>query len=164
MPRAILWGGLICGVLDITSAFIDAKVSFNFGPVRLLQGVAGAVLGPATFDGGLVTAGLGLAMHFTVAFSATAIFYLLSRRFPLLVRWAVPAGLVYGAVVFLVMFRGVIPLTIALKSFYLTIPFNHALPRLRLAQFVIHLVCVGLAIALTVRRFAPAPNRDTAKS
>jgi hypothetical protein len=158
IPRAILGGGLTCGVLDITAAFIDAKMSFNVGPVRLLQGVAGALLGPATFDGGLATAALGLAMHFTVAFSATTIFYLLSRRWPVLIRWAVPAGLVYGGVVFLAMFRGVIPLTIALKSFYLTTPFNHALPKLRLAQFVIHLFCVGLAIALTVRRLAPRPG------
>lgn len=156
-PPAILWGGLICGILDISAAFVDAGVNFDVGPVRLLQGVAGALLGPATYDGGLATAALGLAMHFTVAYSATTIFYLASRRFPLLVRWAVPSGLVYGAVVFLVMFRGVIPLLIGLKSLYLT-TFNHTPPKLRLSQFVVHLFCVGLAIALSVRRFAPVPG------
>jgi glucan phosphoethanolaminetransferase (alkaline phosphatase superfamily) len=157
IPKAIRWGGLICGVLDITAAFIDAKLQFDTGPVRLLQNVAGALLGPATYDGGLATAALGLAMHFSVAYSATTVFYLLSRRFPLLVRWAVPCGLVYGAMVFFVMFRGVVPLTMELKSLYLT-TFNHTLPKLRLPQFVIHLFCVGLAIALAVRRFAPVPE------
>lgn len=155
VPPAILLGGLICGVLDINAAFIDASVYFDVGPIRLLQGVAGALLGPAAYDGGMATAALGLAMHFTVAYSATTIFYLLSRRFPLLVRWAVPSGLLYGALVFFVMFRGVLPLLIGLKSLYLT-TFNHNWPKLRLSQFFVHLGCVGLPIALTVRWFATA--------
>jgi hypothetical protein len=157
LPRAILWGGLVCGVLDIGSAFIDGAVTFNLGPVRLLQGVAGALLGPATFEGGLATAALGLVMHFSVAFTWTTIFYLLSRRFPGLLRHAWISGPAYGAVVFLVMYRVTIPLTIELKSLYLTTSFNHTWPKLRWSQFGVHLVSVGLAIALTVRRFSPAP-------
>src|SRR5258708_2806165 len=158
IPRAILWGGLICGVLDISAAFIEAGITFGLSPIRLLQNVAGAMLGPATYDGGLTTAALGLAMHFSVAFSAATIFYLMSRRFPLLIRWAVPSGLVYGAVVFIVMFRGVYPLTIELKTIYLTTPFTHALPEFGLRNFVFHLFCVGLPIALGVRWFAPRPE------
>jgi hypothetical protein len=156
LPRAILWGGLVCGVLDIASAFIDSAVSFNRGPVRLLQGVAGALLGPATFEGGLATAALGLAMHFGVAFAWTTIFYLLGRRFPALLRHAWLSGPAYGALVFLVMYRVTIPLTIELRTLYLTTPFNHAWPPLRWSQFGVHLVSVGLAIALTVRRFSPS--------
>jgi uncharacterized membrane protein YagU involved in acid resistance len=155
-PRAILWAGSICGVLDLSAACIDVRLNLDMGPVRLLQNVAGALLGPATYDGGLATAALGLLLHFTVAFSATTIFYLLSRRHPMLLRWAVPSGLIYGAVVFLVMYRGVIPLTIQLKSLYLT-TFNHTLPKLRWSQLFVHLFCVGLPIALIVRRLAPPP-------
>jgi uncharacterized membrane protein YagU involved in acid resistance len=157
IPRAILWAWLVCGVLDLSSAFVDAKVNYDFGPVRLLQGVAASVLGPAAADGGLATAALGLAMHFCVAFTWTTIFYLLSRRFPVLLKWAIPSGLVYGAVVFLVMYRVVFPLTIELKALYLT-NVNHTWPRLRLWQFVIHLVSVGVAISLTTRRFSPLPE------
>jgi hypothetical protein len=153
IPPGILWGGLICGVLDITAAFIDAAVSFGAGPVRVLQGVAGALLGPATVNGGMASAALGLAMHFSVAFTAATIFHFLARWYPALLRWAVPSGLLYGALVYFVMFRGVIPLTIEIKSLYLT-TFNPALPKLRLAQFGIHLVCVGLAISLSARRWS----------
>ena len=71
--RAILVGGLICGVLDITSAIIISIVSGS-SPMRMLQGIAGALLGPVTFEKGVATAALGLAMHFCVAFTATAIF------------------------------------------------------------------------------------------
>lgn len=158
IPRAILWGGLICGVLDITSAFIDAGIQYGMTPLRLLQVVASALLGPASYNGGLATAALGLAMHFTVAFTATTIFYLASRRFPILLKWPVISGPLYGALVFIVMYRVTIPLTIALKSLYL-MNVNHTLPKLGLSQFGIHLVCVGLPIALTVRRFATTAAR-----
>lgn len=151
LPPAVLWGGIIGGTLDITAAFIDVGVNYGKDPVWLLQNVAGAVLGPASYDGGLPTAALGLLLHFTVAFSATTIFYLLARRFPSLLRHAVVSGLVYGAVVFLVMYRVVIPLTIQLKSLYLATAFNHAWPKLRWSQLLVHLACVGLPITLTVR-------------
>jgi hypothetical protein len=156
-PAAILWGGLICGTLDLSSALIDAAMNFKMGPTRLLQNVAGALLGPNTYNDGAASAALGFVLHFTVAFTATTIFYLLSRRFPLLVKWAVPSGLVYGAIVFFAMYRGVIPLTIQLKSLYLT-TFNHAFPQLKWSQFIIHLFCVGLAISLSVRYFGPQPE------
>jgi hypothetical protein len=89
--RAIFWGGVICGVLDISSAIIIALANGG-SPVRMLQGIAGALLGPVTFQGGAATAALGLAMHFGVAFTATAVFYWLSRRFPVMVEWAVPSA------------------------------------------------------------------------
>jgi len=155
IPREILWAGLACGALDIGSAFVDAGLSFGMMPERLLQNVAGALLGPASYGYGLGSAALGLAMHFSVAFTWTTIFYLLSRRFPVLLRRAALTGPLYGAVIFLVMYRAVIPLTIELRSIYLTVPFNHAWPKLRWSQFGVHLVCVGLTMALTMRRFSP---------
>lgn len=156
IPRAILWAGLIAGTLDITAACIDVGVNYGKNPVWLLQNVASALLGPASYEHGLPTAALGLLMHFTVAFTATTVFYALSRRFPVLLQWAVLSGLVYGVVVFLVMYRVTIPLTIQLKSLYLTVPFNHNWPALRWSQLGVHLVCIGLPIALGIRRFSPA--------
>ncbi len=158
MPRAVLWGGLICGTLDLTAACIDVGVNYGQSPVWLLQNVAGALLGPDSYQCGWPSAGLGLLMHFSVAFTVTAIFYRLSRRFPLLRRWAVPSGLVYGAGVFLVMYRLVIPLTIALKSLYLTQPFTHNWPQLRWSQLFVHFICIGLPIALIVRRYSTPPE------
>ncbi len=160
VPRPILWAGLICGCMDITAAFIDVRVNFNRSPLWLLQNVASAVLGPASYEGGWATAALGLAMHFTVAFFWTTVFYLLSQRFPALLRWAVPSGIVYGALVFFMMFRVVIPLTIALKTLYVTVPFNHNWPQLRWSQFFVHVCCVGLTIALVLR----AKSRNWATS
>ncbi len=135
--RAILWGGLICGVLDITSAVVISLANGG-SPVRMLQGIAGALLGPVTFQGG----------------AATAIFYWLSRRFPAMVQWAVPSGIVFGVVWLLVMYRGVIPLTAALRTLYLS-NVKRSLPALWPLPLLVHMTCVGLPIALAVRHFGP---------
>lgn len=161
VPRAILLGGLICGTLDLTAACIDVGANYDQSPVWLLQNVAGALLGPASYHYGWPSAGLGLLLHFSVAFTVTTIFYRLSRRFPLLRQWAVLSGLVYGAGVFLVMYRLVIPLTIALKSLYLTQPFSHNWPTLRWSQLFVHFICIGLPIALIVRRYSSPPENPS---
>ena len=147
--RAILWGGLICGVLDISSAVI-ISITSGGSPIRMLQGIASAVLGPVSFQGGLGTATLGLAMHFGVAFAATAIFYGLSRRFSVTVERALPAGLLYGIFWLLVMYRGVIPLTAAMRALYLPSVVRRPLPDLWPVPFFVHIFCVGLPIALSV--------------
>jgi hypothetical protein len=154
--RAILWGGLICGVLDISSAIIIA-IANGGSPVRMLQGIAGALLGPVSFQGGAATAALGLAMHFGVAFTAAAVFYWLSRRFTVMVAWAVPSGILFGVFWLLVMYRGVIPLTQALRTLYLD-NVKRTLPALWPLPLLVHMMCVGLPIALAVRRFGPWPR------
>ena len=110
-----------------------------------------------SFEGGFATAALGLLMHFGVAFTATSIFYLLSRRFPVMVDWAVSSGSVYGVVWLLVMYRGVIPLTQALRRLYLS-NVKRTRPALWPLPLPVHIVCVGLPIALAVRHFGPWPR------
>jgi hypothetical protein len=143
---AILWGGLLCGALDITAAllvygYLGAK------PLRLLQGIAGGLLGPRTYEGGTATALLGLACHFLIAFSAAAVYVAASRLAPFLVRYAVLTGALYGIGVYFVMNRVVVPLSAAAKF-----PFSF---KMMLIGVVIHIFCVGLPIALVTRRFAP---------
>src|SRR6266849_6283868 len=109
---AILWGGFACGVLDITAAlvvygFLGAK------PVRLLQGIAGGLLGPRTFDGGLVTALLGLVCHFVIAFSAAAVYVAVGRSVPALLEHAFLSGPLYGIAVYFFMNRVVVQLSAA---------------------------------------------------
>jgi len=115
-----------------------------------------------TFEGGFATAALGLAMHFGVALAAAAIFYGLSRRIPAMVEWAVPSGILFGVVWLLVMERGVIPLMAALRPLYLSDVVKRPLPALWPLPLLIHMTCVGLPIALAVRRFGPRPRRSRA--
>src|SRR5262245_50297765 len=89
--ESILYGGLVVGALD----GLDAIVVFGLRgatPVRVFQGIAAGLLGRATFQGGLRTALLGLAIHFFIAFSIAATYYAASRRFSILVRRPLVCG------------------------------------------------------------------------
>jgi hypothetical protein len=162
--RAILWGWLSCGILDITSAII-ISITSGSTPVRMLQGVASAVLGPRSFELGLATAALGLVMHFCVALTATAIFYWWSRRIPAMVEHPVVSGILFGVFWLLVMYRGVIPLLAFLRPLYLDLASapKRPLPALWPLPILVHMTCVGLPIALSVSRFGPWPRASAAK-
>jgi uncharacterized membrane protein YagU involved in acid resistance len=150
MPRlksgalpTIFWAGLVSGTLDITAAFIVYGY-FGLKPMRLLQGIAGGLLGPRTFAGGRETALLGFLFHLVIAFSAAAIYVAVSRRLPFLVEHAVVSGFLYGVAVYFFMNRIIVPLSAATKY-----PFSL---KMMFIGVVIHIFCVGLPISLMVRR------------
>ena len=143
--KAIAMAGLTCGALDITAALVVYGY-MGAPPVHLLQGIAGGVLGPKTFEGGPATALLGLFLHFVIAFGAATVYYMASRGLPPLVRQAVLCGVLYGIAVYFFMNRIVVPLSAATKY-----PFSI---KMMLIGVVIHDFCVGLPISLNVRRFA----------
>src|SRR5262252_629874 len=93
--RAILTAGLVVGVLDISSAFL-IWWQRGVGTRRGLQGIAAGLLGANSFDGGLITDGFGLALHFFVAFVVVTIFYLVSRKIEFLLIHPVVSGALYG--------------------------------------------------------------------
>ena len=107
----ILWGGLIAGTMDITAAILTYKIRNNLPATRLLQSVASGLLGKDAFTGGTPTAALGLLLHFVIAFGATTVFYLASRKMPWLIQNAVVAGILYGIVVQQFMQQVVLPLS-----------------------------------------------------
>lgn len=166
--RPVVAGGLACGVLDISAAFLSAYLNAGRPPLWVLRAVASAVLGrDAAFGGGAWVPTLGLTMHFLVAFSWATVFTLLSRKFPVLLRRAVPAGLAFGAGVYLFMNCITLPLCSWFRSLYLNTPVNWAHAPFAWPQFCIHLTCVGLAISLAVKATytprpvgqPPSPNR-----
>src|SRR5262245_61229236 len=108
--QSIVYGGLVVGTLDA----LDAIVFFGLRgatPVRVFQSIAAGFVGRATFQGGLHTALLGLAIHFVVAFSIVTTYYVASRRLAILVRRPWICGPIYGVLVYFFMNRVVIPLS-----------------------------------------------------
>jgi hypothetical protein len=150
--QAILSGWLLCGVLDITAACVQSWINAGRTPDQVLKGVASALWGSHATAGGAGMAAIGLIMHFTVALTATLVFYALSRRLAFL-RTAplLLIGPLYGVVVFCAMNYGTLPLMSWVRSFYLGTaprwPGSMGWP-----QVLIHMVCVGLPIAWGVRR------------
>lgn len=155
--RAIFWGGLWCGVLDIMSAIVAWRIYAGVGAVRIFQSVAGGWLGrPAAIQGGWKTAVLGFCSHFLIAFTAATVCYLASRKLNFLRENAVISGLIYGELVFLFMNMVVLPLS-ALHTQPLAWTAFSPWPTLATGP-IGHPFFVGLPIALATRKYG-AGNR-----
>jgi len=141
--RAICWGGLAAGVLDITAAFV------RWGhPMGILKGIASGLLGPRAFQGGFGTAALGLGLHFLIAFSAAAVYYVASRKLTFLIQRPVLWGFLYGVAVYMFMSWIVVPL-----SAFPTSKSPFSLTAMALSVLT-HMFCVGLPIALAEGHFS----------
>jgi uncharacterized membrane protein YagU involved in acid resistance len=143
----IFVGGSIAGACDITYA-VGFSAYRGVAPMRILQSVASGLLGPASFNGGVATAVLGLCLHFFIAFIVAAIFYLASRLLPVVLRYTAVAGIAYGAVVYAVMNLVVLPLSAAP-------PRTTAMPTVVMVTgLLVHMFGIGLPIALAARSAA----------
>jgi hypothetical protein len=137
---AIGVGGGIAGALDLTQAFI------LFGK-RVPFAIAGGLLGPRAFQGGVGTYVLGVLLHFFIAFSFTAFYYAASRRLAFLKEHPLVCGLYYGGSVEVVMGYIVLPLSGLQARGPYTL---HDV----LLGLGVHAVVIGLPISFSVRRFS----------
>jgi len=116
---AVLTTGLIAGTLDILAACASAYIQRGMTPDKLLQFVASGLFGADAFTGGISMSIVGLVMHFMIAISWTLLFYLLYPRLSILRKNKILVGIIYGAFVWVMMNRVILPLTAIPKS-----PFN----------------------------------------
>ena len=150
--RAILWGGLSAGILDILAAIITTAIRNGRGPLLVFQTIATGILGANSYKGGLASAALGAAIHFFIAFVICTIFFLASRKLPFLLERWILCGLLYGAAAYFVMYGIVLRLTFHRN-------FLTALGAI-IQGVAIHMFCVGLPIAFSVHRFSKSPGQD----
>lgn len=156
-PRAfetIVYGGIAIGILD----FFDALIFFGWylgtGVLPVFQGVAAGILGrDAARAGGWNTWLLGVFLHFVVAFAIAAVFYLMSRVVPVLLRHPIVSGLIFGVIAHFVMQIVVIPLSAigATPTFPLKTTLNGVIG---------HALLVGLPVAL-IAHWSARRNPDT---
>jgi hypothetical protein len=137
---AILAGGLIAGSLDLTSAFI----TFGWGVPRA---IAGGLLGRQAFQGGAGVWVLGVFLHYFIAFSAAAIYCVLSLKLDLLKDHFVVCGMFYGIAVFLVMNLIVLPIS----GLHAAGPYQlHGL----IQGIAVHMLIIGLPISFSLWKFS----------
>ncbi len=144
--QPIFWGGLIAGTLDLTAACIASWLRAGVGPVRVMQSVSSGLFGADAYTGGAKMAILGVALHFLIATTATAVFYFASRSLLFLVERPIVFGLLYGVVVYVFMNFVVLPLS--------AFPKRPATVSGRIIGLLIIMFCIGLPIAAIVRRFS----------
>lgn len=137
----VVIGGSVAGAFDLASAFRD----FGWGVPRA---VASGVLGSAAFRGGIGVWILGVALHFLIAFSAAAIYYIASWRLPFLKQHFLICGVFYGIGIFLVMNLVVLPLS--------AVPWKIGPFALRdlIKGLLIHMFIIGLPISFSVWKFS----------
>lgn len=114
-PRAfetVIYGGLVIGVLDFLDASIFFPLYYGIGFVDVWHGPAAGIVGrEASRAGGWNTALLGILMHFIIGFCIAAVYFLLSRFIPILLRHPIVSGLIFGVAAHFVMQYVVIPLS-----------------------------------------------------
>lgn len=149
MPRnraayAILWGGFIAGLIDISYA-VGFSATRGVPPIRILQSVASGLLGSSAYRGGTATAVLGLVLHFVLMLIIAAIFYFASRRLKFLVARPILWGALYGFLVYWVMNLVVLPLSAFPSQVKLV-------PILVVTSLIVHAFGIGVPIALASRK------------
>lgn len=150
--RTLVLGTLAMGTVDILWAIGNSALNGK-GPVWTFQTIAGGILHRATYDAGLASAFLGMFLHYFIAGTWVTLFYLLSRKFPVLVEKPLVAGPLYGLGVYFFMYDVVLPLAKWGGGFH---------PGVAMAKAIfIHLFGVGLVTALVVRK-GPVPARHPA--
>jgi hypothetical protein len=152
MLRPILIATLIAGTLDILSAFLFAGMA-GMKPLGVLRFVASGPFGSAA----AATPGwaaVGLAVHFAIMACMVAVYMLAAPRIPALLRQPMLAGLVYGLLLWLLMYWLVLPLRFAM-------PLPNTLWGIANAIFS-HCALVGIPIALVASHHLASPGQDRA--
>jgi uncharacterized membrane protein YagU involved in acid resistance len=137
--NVILRAGLIAGTLDILAAItVYAIILDKATATQILQGIASGIFGRSAYAGGAAMAFTGLALHYLIAMSFTVAYFLVSPYLPVLHKQPIISGLLYGAIVWMIMNLAVLPLS-AYKQ-----------PPLRLGPSLLGMAILMLAIGIPV--------------
>ena len=143
--RAILYGGLTVGTVDLLDAFIFFGLRSGAQPMGILHSIAAGFLGrDAARAGGVPTAIVGLFSHYLVAFSIVTVYVLLSRAFPGLRKWWIFYGVVFGVIAYFVMTWFVVPMSNAGNH---QVTFALPMTAVMINGILIHIFGVGLPAA-----------------
>jgi hypothetical protein len=149
--KMILLAGFLAGTLDAIAAMIVYKAM----PIPIFKFIASGAFGKAAFTGGLDMALWGLVFHYVISYSWTVLFFILYPRIKFLSKNIILSGLGYGIVIWIVMNRVILPLTLVTRG-----PFAW---KGAIIGTVILMLMVGLPIAILAHRYyRPQHGKDRA--
>src|SRR5438477_3192122 len=109
--KTMLLAWLTAGCLDLLRAIsVYSLIMQRVTTMRLLQGIARGVLGSSAYEGGVATALVGVALHFTIALCFTVFYFFIFPFIPFLKKQRIISGLLYGIFVWCIMNLAVLPL------------------------------------------------------
>jgi hypothetical protein len=139
--RAVLFGGLIAGSLDIAAACL-----INWaGPSTIMQAIAGGLLGPASFRMGAGSALLGLALQWFMSCLIAAIYVGAAYLQPRLLRHWASSGCAFGIPIYLVMNFVVVPLS--------AVAHRPTFTMITVAENLLAMILFGFVVAYCARRW-----------
>lgn len=144
LAGGILRAGLLVGTLDWMAACLVFMIRGGGDPTRVFAYIASALMGPEAFGGQAWVPFFGLLLHYIIAYSWTTLFFIAYPRVLALRGSPWVVGIVYGAVVWLVMNLIVIPLS---RIPPVTIKVTSA----AIGMSVL-MVCIGIPLAFRARR------------
>jgi hypothetical protein len=151
--RAILYGGLTVGALDLIDAFVFFGMRSGARPMGILHSIAAGLLGrEAARAGGVPTAIVGFFAHFLVAFCIVTVYVLASRVIPVLRKQWLVCGLVFGVIAYFVMTWLVVPMSNAGNG---QLTFALPVTPVMINGILIHMFGVGLPAAFFASRVRP---------
>jgi hypothetical protein len=107
--QKIVIAGLVAGTLDIIAAFIDAWLSFNVTPGKVLNGIAAGAIGKENADGSFFMMAFGLLIHFFIVYSYTFFLYLIYPFLKSVFKFNIIIGILYGLFIWVTMRFIVLP-------------------------------------------------------
>jgi uncharacterized membrane protein YagU involved in acid resistance len=142
---AVLRIGLIAGTLDIGENLIFNAFR-HLTPKMIFQYIASGLTGRWAFHAGTASVALGVAIHYAIALTWTAVYFLAAQRMGILIRRPVVCGLLYGALVYVVMNFVVLPMT--------RVPHSTTAMSLasRVSGVLALLFCIGVTVAVLTAR------------
>lgn len=148
---------LFVGTADLAAAYISQWIKTGKFADKMLYYIAGGVLGLDTsMRGGNAVAFLGLTVHFTIAFCATLVFFIVFPRFKFLAWDKYVIGALYGILV-----NVVVGLVI---NWFTPLPSTaFDLSTVVIAWFVLAIV-LGIPIAYNAYRFYGVRAGDTSST
>lgn len=134
---------IIAGALDAAAGVVVYWIYKGLNPLQVLQYIASGIFGPSVINGSFMYVGIGLALHFIIAFAFVYAYYLAFPFIRSFARNTYVNGLLYGAFIWVFMNYLILPNT--------NIPHS---PKdfVSVLELVWHSVLVGLPIALVVEK------------
>lgn len=143
--KTILTAWLVSGFLDGTAAIVQYLIKGGKHPEVIFKYIASAVFGKEAFAGGTMTIIWGVLFHFAVAGIFALIFFFLYPMLHKIINNDIVLGLLYGIVVWIIMNRVVVPMTLIPST-----PFN---VKNAIIAALILMFCIGLPNALIVGKY-----------
>jgi uncharacterized membrane protein YagU involved in acid resistance len=141
----ILAAGLVSAALDLLFACVFYGIRNSVSPLRIFQSIGSGWFGKTSFELGWTSGAIGFVSHFAILIVAAGMFFAAAKRLPILTKQAFWAGVVYGAVIYVVMNYVVVPLSAA--------PHGQRALDATIGELCSHLFLVGLPISYIVRRY-----------